>query len=155
MKRQLLPMEELVKLLRVQLNNGGRADLVVTGVSMFPMLYNRRDRVSLIPAPELCRKSDIILYQRDNGRYILHRIVRVKDGGYICCGDNQAEAEQVNHSQVIAVVDGFTRNGKTYTLDHWGYRAYLAFWVGLFPVRQVYIRLRRTLGKIRRKLMKK
>lgn len=155
MKKQLLPMEELVKLLRVQLNNGGRADLVVTGVSMYPMLRNRRDRVTLIPAPELCKKADIILYRRQSGQYVLHRIVRVKDGGYICCGDNQAEIEPVDHSQVIAVVDGFTRKGKAYSLDHRGYRMYLFFWVELFPLRQVYIRLRHALGRLRRKLLKK
>ena len=155
MKKQLLPMEELAKLLQVQLNNGGRADLVVTGVSMYPMLHNRKDSVSLIPPPQLCKKSDIILYRRESGQYVLHRIVRVKDGGYICCGDNQAETEPVAHSQVMAVVNGFTRKGKTYTLDHKGYRVYLFFWVDLLPVRQVYIILRHALGDLRRKWKKK
>lgn len=155
MRRQLLPMEELVKLLQVQLNNGGRADLVVTGISMYPMLHNRRDSVSLIPVSDLQRKGDIILYRRAGGQYILHRIVAVRDGKYTCCGDNQSELESVEHCQVIAVVDRFTRNARTYTLDHWGYRLYLLFWVDLLPVRRGYIWLRRRLGRLRRKLFQK
>lgn len=152
MKKQLLPMEELVKLLRVQLNNGGRANLVVTGISMYPMLHNRKDSVSLVPASDIQKKRDIILYRRANGQYVLHRIVAVKSGCYICCGDNQWELEKVEHHQVIAVVDGFTRKGKTYSMDHSGYRLYLLLWVDLLPLRRGYIWLRRRLGKLRRKL---
>lgn len=48
-----IPMEELAKLLQLQLDHGGEATLTVTGVSMLPMLYNRRDSVKLavITAP--------------------------------------------------------------------------------------------------------
>lgn len=155
MKKQLLPMEELVKLLLLQLNNGGRAELVVTGISMYPLFHHRKDSVWLVPADGLRRKGDIILYRRENGQYILHRIIAVKDGKYTCCGDNQAELEPVEQHQVIAVVDQFTRKGKKYALDHWGYRLYCFIWVDLFPLRQAYIRLRRWLGKIRRKIKQK
>ena len=148
-----VPMEVLSELIVEQLQQGGRAKLNVTGISMMPMLYNRRDAVLLIPVSHRQKRGDVILYRRENGRYVLHRIIAVTSNGYICSGDNQAMREPVAHQQLIAVVDGFIRNGKNYTLDHPGYRFYQAVWVGLFPLRPAYIALRRWLGKIRRRIL--
>ncbi len=150
----VVPMESLAEVIVLQLKNGGRANLMVTGSSMMPMLYSRRDSVTLIPAAQQQKQGDIILYRRENGQYVLHRIIKVVDGGYICCGDNQYEREEVAQQQLIAVVEGFVRNGKAYTPDNMSYRLYTAVWVGLFPLRRYYIALRRRLGRLRSRLHK-
>lgn len=155
MQRQTMPMESLVQLLLLQMDNGGRARLTVTGYSMMPMLRNGTDAVELIKAVEKRKKGDIILYRRENGSYVLHRIIGLSDGGYVCCGDNQAMREPVSAQQVIAVVDGFYRNGKHYALNHAGYRLYTAICVGLVPLRGVYIAIRRPLGKLFRTIRPK
>lgn len=148
-----IPMEELAKLLQLQLDHGGEATLTVTGVSMLPMLYNRRDSVKLAVITAPLKKGDLILYRRENGQYVLHRIVRCRDvKEFVCCGDNQWEPETVTAGQVMAVVSGFSRAGKTYTVTHRGYRLYVWLWVGLYPVRRVLIALRRVLGRVRRAL---
>lgn len=155
MQTVTVPMESLAEVIALQLNTGGRANLTVTGSSMLPMLRHRRDAVTLIPADGRQKKGDVILYRRKNGRYILHRIIATEQDGYICCGDNQAVREPVASEQVIAVVDGFTRKGKAYKIDAPGYRLYTAVWVGLFPLRRYYISLRRRLGHLRSKLVKR
>jgi len=151
-----IPMEELSELILLQLENGGRARLTVTGSSMAPMLHNRRDTVELIPVTGKQKKGELILYRRENGQYVLHRIVKVVKDGYICCGDNQAMREPVAQEQLLAVVDGFIRNGKKYTRKSISYRLYKAVWVGLFPVRKAHLTvwrcLRRAYSAIRRKL---
>ena len=147
-------MEKLAELVMLQLEKGGRARLTVTGWSMMPMLRNCRDIVELIPISGRQKSGDIIFYRRENGQYVLHRIIAVTEDGYVCCGDNQAERENVLHTQLLAVVDGFIRNGKQHTMDETGYRLYTAAWVKLFPVRRYYIALRRCLGGIRYKLEK-
>lgn len=152
-QRCMIPMESLAELIRLQLKERGSASLTVTGDSMYPMLRNCRDQVELIPVSYRQDKKEIILYRRDNGRYILHRIVEVTRDGYICCGDNQFEKEFVRHDQLLAVVDGFTRNGKQYTLQHLGYRLYAAIWVGLFPIRRYLLALRRWLGRLHRRII--
>lgn len=149
----MIPMESLAELIRLQLKERGRASLTVTGDSMYPMLINCRDQVELIPVSYQQKEKDVILYRRDNGRYILHRIVALTRDGYICCGDNQSEKEYVRHDQLLAVVDGFTRNGKCYTLRNPGYQLYAAVWVGLFPIRRYLLALRRCLGRLRRSLL--
>ena len=155
MKNVVIPMEELVPLLKLQLREGGYATLTVTGNSMYPMLRHRRDTVFLQPADPLQKKGDLILYQRADGDYILHRIVRCKaPGEYICSGDNQWEPEKVSQSQVIAKVSGFRRKGKDYPNAHRGYCLWVWLWTLLFPVRRPIFALRHFLGKIYHKIVK-
>lgn len=154
-KTRSIPMDNLFELVLLQLENGGRARLRVTGCSMEPMLRNLRDSVELIPVSGKLNKGQIALYRRANGQYVLHRIITVTEDGYICCGDNQAMREPVSHDQLLAVVDGFVRKGKKYTLNAWGYRLYTALFVGLFPLRRYYIAIKRRFARLRNKLFRK
>lgn len=155
MQIKTVPMKALAEVVKLQLNNGGKATLTITGSSMMPMLVSRRDSVVLIlPGGE--KRGDVILFQRTDGKYVFHRIIEVTEEGYICCGDNQAERESVAKDQVIAVMQGFTRNGKYHDRNDAGYRLYQAAWVELFFLRRYYIWVRRRLGYMRRRaLMKK
>ena len=149
---QTLPMKELVPLLLLQMEQGGTAALTVTGSSMVPMLYNRKDTVFLqLPPAGRLPAGTVALYQRDTGMYVLHRLMKpLKNGGYLCCGDNQWQTEVIRADQVIAVVSAFERTGKRICLDHKGYRAYVAIWSFLLPVRLPILAVRRLLGKLRR-----
>lgn len=148
-----VPMEQLVDILRLQLDTVGRAELGVTGSSMHPMLRNRRDRVVLVYGTP--KNKDVILYRRDSGAYILHRIVRVRDGLLICSGDNQWQTEQVRPNQVLAVVDSWYHKGRLKTGKSPGYRFYVWLWTGLLPVRRPILAVRRLCGRLLRKLKKK
>lgn len=150
MKTLDIPMEELAALLQTQLAAGGRAILVVTGSSMMPMLHNRRDRVVLEPPVDL-RRTDVILFRRESGAYILHRIVRMGEEVMLCSGDNQWEPETVLRSQVVAKVTEFTRKGKTFRVGRGFWHLWARFWTGIFPVRRPLIALRRWVGRLGRK----
>ncbi len=147
-----IPMEQLAQLLAVQLENGA-APLRVTGSSMHPVLRDRRDTVYLQAPHRPLKKGDVILYCRDNGAYVLHRIIRLMgEGEYLCSGDNQYISERVEGRQVLAVAESFCRGGKTFTPGHLGYRVIVWAWVGLFPVRRPLLAVRRRLGRLRRKI---
>lgn len=147
-----LPMEQLVELILLQLQQGGIAPLTVTGSSMYPTFRHRRDTVMLsVRQPH---KYDVILYRRDDGDYILHRIVK-EENGFICCGDNQWQPEPVREDQIIAAVVGFDREGKRYDADHRGYKLWVRFWTGLYPVRKPILAVRHRLGRIRRALVRR
>lgn len=152
MQTRLIPMRELAQILSLQLEKGGQAKLTVTGCSMVPMLYGYRDWVMLVPADAPCKRGDVILYQRENGQYVLHRIIALSGQDYICSGDNQAMREPVSREQVMAVVESFCRKGKRYTGKAVSYRIYKWIWVNLFCFRKPYIFVRRKLGQIRKKL---
>lgn len=150
-----IPMESLIQVISLQLANGGKAKLTVTGSSMEPMLRHHRDSVVLIPVEGRQKIGTVAFYQRENGKYILHRIIAVTEQGYLCCGDNQAQKEAVDHSQLIATVESFTRKGKTFSVDHFGYRIYTQLWVKAFFLRPGYIALRRVLGRYFRRIRRR
>ena len=155
-KKIIVPIEELIPVIQMQLAQGGKAPLQVTGDSMYPMLHHGKDSVLLEPVGNALRKGDLIFYRRDNGAYILHRIVKVCNAQTLtCCGDNQFEPERVETRQVMAIVTGFTRNGKQYTSADTVYRLYVWLWTGTFFCRKSLLALRRRLGRLRRRLQRR
>ena len=152
MQNLKVPMETLMEVISLQLANGGKALLAVTGNSMEPMLRHHRDSVMLVPAEGRQEKGTVILYRRDNGKYVLHRIIALTEDGYICCGDNQKEKEAVSSNQQIAAVASFIRKGKHVSVENKMYRLYTFLWTEAFFLRPGYIAVRRALGRIYRKL---
>lgn len=154
MKAVRIPMESLMEVVTLQLQNGQLANLVVSGSSMLPMLREYRDAVQLKPISDRLQPGDIGLYRRDNGKYVLHRVIRLSGEAYLFCGDNQAELETVRHDQLIALVVGYTKKGKLHSIREPGYRFYSWLWVKLFCLRKHYIRLRRWLARLRNRIFR-
>ena len=147
-----LPMEQLIGVVQLQLSQRGSASLVVTGNSMWPLFRHMRDQVLLAP-PAAYGKGDIVLYQRSNGQYVLHRILKKEKETSICCGDNQCEKETIQNDWVLAVVTDFYRKGKQYSVTAKGYRLYKWAWMGLFPVRRGLFLTARVCSRLKNKIM--
>ena len=140
-----VPMEALYPILETQLQRG-EAQLPVTGVSMTPTIRGGRDFVRLKQMERPAKRGDILLYRRENGQFILHRVVK---GGEVlkCCGDRQLETETVRPEQVLAVVSAICRKGRWFAVTSPLYRLCTAVWM-ILPLRRLALFLRR---KIRRK----
>lgn len=149
-------MEELCPMIQELLAGGSTVQLTVTGISMRPMLMHRRDQVELTTVPVKLHRYDIPLYQRENGSFILHRIVKVeKDGTYTCAGDGQISLETgVRQEQVIAVVQSFTRKGKKISCQNKGYQLYARIWTALLPIRPILLQMIKRIGKGKQLLLK-
>ena len=142
-------MEVIVPFIEEQLEAGGKVKFMPYGISMLPMLRQGIDSVVLSPVPERLKKYDLPLYQRDDGKYILHRVVEAGES-YTCCGDNQFVLEHgLRHDQMIALVTGFTRGEKEHSVDELGYKLYCRVWHYSRPIRHFW---RRGLGWLRRHL---
>lgn len=143
-------LSELMPLFREQLAAGHTVRFGPRGTSMLPMLRQGMDQVVLSPLPDTLRKYDLPLYQRDNGQYVLHRIVKVETDGYICMGDNQVQPEAgVRRDQMIAVVSEFYRDGKRHRVTEPGYRFYCRVWYAARHLRRL---IRKMKGQLRRLL---
>ena len=81
------------------------------GVSMLPMLKNRRDTIVVAKKTERLKPLDVALYKRGEA-YILHRVLKVTDTGYIIRGDNCYSDENVPEEDVIGVLVEFFRKDK-------------------------------------------
>lgn len=79
------------------------------GDSMEPMLFDRQSTVVIKKIDHLLNKYDIPLYKRPNGKYVLHRIIKVnkKKKLYITLGDNRYKSEKVPFDWVIGYLEGY------------------------------------------------
>jgi len=159
-ERKYAEMELLVPMIEEKVASNKEVRLTVSGNSMFPMLIHRRDSVVLKKIDKL-KKYDIPLYRRENGAYVLHRIVKIENNCFHIAGDNEIKLEYpVKNEQTIAVVRGFYRKGKYYSTDNFLYKIYTRLWCALLPCRyrvlSVLIRFKRKMGgKSARKSTKK
>ncbi|MBQ8894631.1 MAG: S24/S26 family peptidase [Clostridia bacterium] len=144
-------LESLMPLIREGLNAGRSVRFSPRGISMLPMLRQGIDSVVLSPLPEQLKKYDILFYQRDNGKYILHRIVEVGET-YTCMGDNQFVPEHgLTDVNAIAVVTAFYRGERFCSVKSPIYRLYCVLWYRSRHLRHFWQRgirwLRRHLGR--------
>ena len=121
-------LDSLMPLIREELAAGRSVRFMPRGISMLPMLRQGKDAVTISPIPGKLRKYDLPLYQRDDGKYILHRIVKAGDT-YTCVGDNQFALEKgLRHDQMIGLVTEFTRDDKTVSVNDRHYQLYCRLW---------------------------
>lgn len=146
MPERIARLDDLMPLIRERLAAGQSIRFSPRGTSMLPMLREGIDSVTLSPLPQRLKKYDLPLYQRENGQYVLHRIIAVGDS-YTCIGDNQFTPERgLKHDQMIALVTKFTRDKKEHLADEFCYRLYCCLWHHSRPFRHL---LRRGWGKLR------
>ncbi len=160
-EKRLCDMDKLGPFIEESINSGKKVKLTVTGDSMYPLLKSRVDTVVLaIPLKKdehkVYKKYDIVFYKRDNGRYILHRILKEKDGAFVIAGDNETIKEYpVRKEQIIAKVTGFERKNKFHSSDELFYRIYAFLWVNLFPIRHVILKIAFRIYRIILKIKQK
>ena len=106
-----LPTKKYFALVRQQLSEKGQAFVRVTGTSMQPLLRHLRDGVIIVP-PSRINRGDIVLFDRLNGRYALHRVIHKGKNGFTMAGDNQWFIERgLSYEQVVGVVSTIVRKG--------------------------------------------
>lgn len=137
-------MQELLPFIEEALNNDKTFIIPITGTSMRPLLIAGRDTVTLRKCENKLKKGDLPLYRRQDGAFVLHRVVGfTENGDYIMCGDNQFLKEKgVTHNQIIGVVTEITRNGETFSVDSKKYQQYVKFGLSVLNIRYPYKRFR-------------
>ncbi len=124
------------------------------GVSMYPMLRNRRDTIVVRASQGRLAKYDVALYKRADGAYVLHRVVDWMPGGYVILGDNCLNKECVRDGQIIGVLEEFWRGERHCDPRSRGWLAYARTWYALWPVRRLYKRVRMLAGRAKRRVLK-
>ena len=94
--------------------------------------------MKLLKHQEVCRHQ-VILYRRENGAYVLHRVMENSDhNSYVLCGDNQYRKEYgVQPEQILAALTGFYRGNQYIDCEkNKKYKQYVKLWCSpLFPRR--------------------
>lgn len=140
---QTAPASALLPQYRVLLESVETLPLAVTGSSMLPFLAPGRDSVVLTRLKNPPKRGDIVLYQRENGVYVLHRVYIVEAGGSCCMvGDAQQELEHgIRPEQMIAVVCAARRKGKVQRPGVFWWEFFSKIWIRLVPLRLFLLRV--------------
>ncbi len=138
-----------------ELNKHGQIIYKNVGDSMKPLICEGKDLLVIKKAEGRLKKYDIPLYKRDNGQYVLHRILKVQDNDYVICGDNRWMREYgITDRHIIGVLTAIIRNGKEISVDSLSCRIYAHIWCDLFYLRAAVFWARSIIGRIGRKLLK-
>lgn len=134
-------MYEIAPLIKEAVSGGKEVRLTVTGFSMFPILRGWSDDV-ILSKPGKVKKYDVVLFERDNGEYIFHRVIKKKNGILTIAGDNETKKEYpVYEEKVIAKMTAFIRSGKTYNVTFLPYMIYSRLWLFIFPLRHIAVKI--------------
>ena len=134
----VLPTDTYFAIIRQTLAETGQARVRVTGMSMWPLLHHLRDTVVIVPPTEL-HFGDIILYDRRNGKYALHRVVHKKRDSFTMAGDNQWYLDRnLSYNQVVGIVTEINRNGRNISCKNLLIKIY-ALLVAFFSFPRIYL----------------
>lgn len=132
------------------ISQGADALLTVrpSGTSMLPLIRGGKDTVLVAPLKRDPVKGDILLFHRFDGKDILHRVWKIKDGSIIMLGDGSIGPDKpITKSDILGIAVTLIRDGKTIPLDTRSCRI-------RGRIHQKFLFPRNLLRRIRRKLIR-
>lgn len=146
------PMEELAPLIAEVIGEGGEFRLYPKGTSMRPLIRQGLDSVALAALSRAPKRGDILLYRRENGQYVLHRLMRCEKDGTLCfSGDNHLEWEHgITEDQLLAMAIAVFRRNKRVSMGDLRMRCYSRLMTGdLF--KKTFLFARRIFAKLKKR----
>lgn len=148
MMEQIKDTDAFMQRFQQLLLQGETLMLPVLGQSMSPFLVHQRDTVWLKAAADPLKVGDLVLYRRENGAYILHRICRITGSSYMMIGDAHTVAEpNIRREQILAVAVRALCSGKIQEPGTFRWEFFCRVWIRLIPLRPFLIRIYTTLKK--------
>ena len=112
--------------------SGGEFTFSPSGGSMRPMLDRADCSVTIAPPRGRLKRLDLPLYRLGDGRFVLHRVIRVLPDSYVCRGDcSKAKEAGIKDPDIVGVVVSFERHGKKFTTASPMWRMYGLVWSAL------------------------
>ena len=129
---------EYVSVLREIAEEGKVVSMLIAGSSMAPFLCHNRDYIYFTKPERELRRGDMVFYQRDSGRYVMHRIYKVKPDGYYMVGDAQTQIEgPLRRNQIFAVITQVKRDGKMIRPGDFWWEFFEHIWIRIVPARRI------------------
>ena len=110
----------------------------VSGNSMTPFLCGGRDFVMLRKCEKNeLRTGDIVLYQRIQGQFVLHRIQKIRGQNFYAIGDAQRVTEgPISVERICGKVYGIQRKGRWIGHRNFFDWFFKKIWIHVIPLRR-------------------
>lgn len=123
------------------------------GDSMRPLIRRGRDRVTIVPLTRPLKRGDVVLFESPPGRYVVHRVYRLRDGFVQTLGDHCWNPDAwIPERQVLGQAVQAERGRMKIPLDSTVARVFGRICMALLPGRRVYFAVRHAAGQALRKL---
>lgn len=123
------------------------------GDSMRPLIRRGKDMVTFVPLDRPLKRGDVALFESPPGRYVAHRVYRLKENRMQTLGDHCWNPEPwLPVSAVLGLAIQVERGKRTIPLDCPFMRALGRIWMALLPLRRGYWKVRALAGRILRKV---
>lgn len=132
------------------IEQGQSTRIAVKGSSMYPFLRDSVDSVELAKGCfDSLIKGDIVLIQRTDGTYVMHRVLRKAKDFFYMVGDAQQWVEgPIFSNQLVAVVQGVWRKDKRIDCNNLSWRFLSWWWLLLRPYRYIILRVYRKIRQL-------
>lgn len=132
------------------------------GDSMMPLIKQDQD-VIIIERPKawddiktdnsstkLLKKWDVVLYKRDSGQYVLHRVIKVRKNDYLICGDNRFYKESgITDKHVLGILTSVKKPDMEILIGSKEYRKYLFKFCYFYSIRHIIMKIKYKKNKLK------
>lgn len=137
----------------VEAGNSIPVKIQLHGFSMQPLVRRLRDTVTIIPLTRLLKKGDVVLFQRRDGAYVVHRVWKLGENQVQTMGDNVRHADAwMPADAVLGLVTHVKRGKYRFCIDTPLWRGIGRVWLAFHPLRSG---LRRVLGGVKRRYLRR
>lgn len=127
---------EYISMLRGLVEEGKEVSMLITGSSMTPFLFHEKDTIYFGKPNRPLKQGDMVFFQREDGRFVMHRIWKIKNDGYYIVGDAQTEIEgPVKEEQIFALITKVHRRGKWIGPGNFWWEFFEHVWIRVIPLR--------------------
>ena len=135
---RLVDTQEYMEMIRALLEDGQEVSMIVTGNSMRPFLKHGRDKICMKKTDRKLRKGDIVFYRRENGQYVMHRILKCGDQSYTLLGDGQIVPESgIRQEQIFARITKVQVRGQWIGPENFRWRFFEHIWIRFCGIRKL------------------
>ena len=142
---------QLVEVMNTAFDQNLKFEMPVNGTSMLPFIH-AGDLVMLDKiSNHKIKKGDVVLYKRENGQYVLHRIQSIKNKKLVMLGDNQLKLEKnIAYNQLLAKMISYKTKKKDVSVKSFKYRFWTNIW-NIYLIRYVILKVKWLLLKLKKK----
>ena len=139
--------QEYIAVLRELIEEGHQVSLLISGSSMSPFLIHHRDTIYFKKPDRELRVGDMVFYRRGNGKYVMHRIRRIRPEGFYMIGDAQWEIEgPLQREQIFGLITAVERKGKLIQPGDFWWEFFAKVWLRIIPLRRLIQRIYQVLS---------
>ena len=139
--------QEYIAVLRERIEEGHQVSLLISGSSMSPFLIHHRDTIYFKKPDRELRVGDMVFYRRGNGKYVMHRIRRIRPEGFYMIGDAQWEIEgPLQREQIFGLITAVERKGKLIQPGDFWWEFFAKVWLRIIPLRRLIQRIYQVLS---------